>query len=125
MNIPAEPLDIGIDPNDITGAIAVEQLGRIANKRFHDWPKYVTLALAVLTLVVGAAIWATSAHAAIRDWTAEQDFVTKEELRNVMKEQYVPLHEFTKVQQSLDNQTKNLEKLDIKLDKVLDQLHYK
>jgi len=111
------------DTNDITGVIAVEQINNEVRKHMSEWPKYIVIVLTIISIAVGAAIWATSAHAAIRSWTAEQDFVTKSELRDVMKEQYVPLHEFTKVQQCLDDYRSNLEKMDKKLDKVLDQLH--
>ena len=111
------------DTREITDVISLEQIDHVVNKRSSDWPKYAVLLLSIIASVVGVAIWATGAHASIRDWTAEQDFVTKAELRDVMKEQYVPLHEFTKVQQCLEDQSRQFEKIEIKLDKVLDQLH--
>ncbi len=100
-------------------SIAVD---RALSRKLADWPKYLTLFLAVISLTVGMAVWASNSHAEIKDWTAGQDFVTKQELRTVMKEQYVPLHEFTKVKQSLEDHKKNLEKIETKLDKVLDTL---
>ena len=90
--------------------------------RTSDWPKYISLILLVLSLVVGMSIWATNSHAEIKDWTAGQDFVTKQELKEVMKEQYVPLYEFTKVQESLKNLKENTVKIEKKLDKVLEKL---
>ena len=95
------------------------------NKRFSEWPKYITLFLTVLTLAVGMAIWATDAHSDIKTWTAEQDFVTKQELKDVMKEQYVPVKEFVKVQTSLDlhvQQHRQLQESMNKLEKKLDRL---
>lgn len=113
--LPHDPVD-----RNTPTSIAVE---RAISRRFSEWPKYISLLLTVIALVVGMAIWATNSHAEIKDWTAEQDFVTKTELRSVMKEQYVPLHEFTKVKQSLDDTKAQLEKMDDKLDKVLNRLH--
>jgi len=92
---------------------------RALNKHFSDWPKYISIFLTIITLFVGMAIWATNSHAEIKDWTSGQDFVTKEELKEVMKERYVPLHEFTKVKQSLDDTKIQLNKMETKLDKVL------
>jgi hypothetical protein len=89
------------------------------NKRMSDWPKYISIFLTIVALTVGMAIWATNSHAEIKDWTANQNFVTKQELRSVMKEQYVPLHEFTKVKQSLEDHGKDLDKIEKKLDNVL------
>ena len=86
---------------------------------------WITIALTVLTLLIGATVWASSEHAEIKDWTAEQDFVTKTELRDVMKDQDVPKHEFSKVEQSLEDTRDQiiriqdtLEKMDDKLDKI-------
>ena len=118
--IPHDPTDI----REITGAIATEQIGQLMEmKRNSNWPKYITLFLTTAAMLVGMVMWATGAHTELRSWTIEQDFVTKAELREVMEKRYVPLHEFTKVQQSLDDYKNDLEKMDKKLDKVLDQLH--
>ena len=106
------------NPSRTTSSTTIA-VNRALNKRLSDWPKYITLFLTVVSLTVGMAIWATSSHAEIKDWTAAQDFVTKEELKEVMKEQYVPLHEFTKVKQSLDDTKIQLNKMESKLDKVL------
>jgi len=100
----------------------IRTIDEVMTKRFSEWPKYITLFLTVLTLAVGMAIWATNAHSEIKDWTAEQDFVTKQELKEIMKEQYVPVREFVKVQTSLDNHIKQHEQLQKSIDKLQKQL---
>ena len=92
-----------------------------------DWKQTVAVILTIIAMSVGAALWASNAHASIKDWTAEQDFVTKTELREVIKEQYVPRHEFVVVREKLDNTEekldtvqKTLDKLSEKLDKIRD-----
>lgn len=81
--------------------------------------------LMLLSLIGGAAVWASGEHKNIRDWTAEQDFVTKTELKEIIKEQYVPRHEFVVVVEKLEQNKKEheeiikyLDKLDKKLDKI-------
>ena len=97
-------------------------IDRIMSKKFSDWPKWITLFLLILSLAIGAVMWATNSHASIKSWTAGQDYVTKEELKDTMKEQYVPLHRFTKVEQILKEQGKDLDKIEEKVDKILDKL---
>jgi len=88
-------------------------------KRFSVGAKYISLILLSLGLVVSMVIWATSSHAEIKSWTAGQDYVTKQELKQTMKDQYVPLHQFTEVKQSLKDQKEDLEKIEKKLDRIL------
>lgn len=94
----------------------------MSNTSRVDIIKFLTFVITLIGLIVGTALWATNSHAEIKSWTAEQDYVTKQELNTKMKEQYVPLHEFTKVQQSLEDQCDNLDKIEKKLDKVLEKL---
>ena len=68
-----------------------------------DWTQFIAIVLTMVGMVVGAAIYTTNADAEIKDWTVEQDFVTKEELKEIIKEQYVPKHEFAVVKSELKN----------------------
>ena len=95
------------------------------NSKIQEWKQVLAIIISVCGIVSGVILWATSSHAAIKDWTTGQDFVTKEELKEVMKEQYVPKHEFATVKQKLDDHHKNhqslmrtLDKMDKKLDKL-------
>lgn len=98
---------------------------RAIERRLSNWPAILTFFLTVLGLTVGMAVWASNSHADIKDWTAGQDFVTKQELKNTMKDHYVPLHEFAKVKQSLDDHKVAHEQMEKKLDRVLDALQTK
>jgi hypothetical protein len=101
-------------------AIAVD---KALSRRTSEWLKYLTVILTVIGMVVCMAVWASNSHADIKSWTAEQDHVTKTELKGVIKEQYVPLHEFTQVKQSLTDLKEDSEKIENKLDRVLDKLN--
>ena len=89
------------------------------------WKQTIVIVLTVIAMAVGAALWASNAHAEIKDWTAEQDFVTKSELKEVIKEQYVPRYEFVIVKEKLENHEKQhlllqktLDKIEEKMDKI-------
>lgn len=97
-------------------------IDRVISNRLSDWPKFIAVFLTIIGMVVGMAIWASNSHAEIKGWTAEQDYVTKTELKDTMKEQYVPLHEFTKVKQSLEDLKSDSGKIEQKLDTVLEEL---
>ena len=58
----------------------------LTNKNRAAWTGVLLTALA---MIAGAAVWAAGEHKDIRGWTAEQDYVTKTELKLVIKEQYV------------------------------------
>lgn len=95
---------------------------RFLGNRFSEWIKVLAVLLTIIGMVVTITVWANNSHAEIKSWTSEQDYVTKTELKDTMKEQYVPLHEFTKVQQSLKDQKEDLQKIEKKLDQVLEKL---
>jgi uncharacterized membrane protein YgaE (UPF0421/DUF939 family) len=84
--------------------------------------KLASLALTFMGLLVGGVVWATTCHADIKDWTAEQDFVTKTELQDVMKEQYVKREDFAIVKQKLENLNENHQRLMKLLDKIDNKL---
>lgn len=90
-----------------------------------DWKQTIAMVLTVIAMAVGASLWASNAHADIKDWTSEQDFVTKKELVDIIKEQYVKKEQFAIVRQKLISHEKQheqllrtLEKMDLKLDRL-------
>jgi Tfp pilus assembly protein PilO len=106
---------------DITGVHDVENQPTFI-KRASYWPPFVTVMVLLIATAVGVTVWATTEHSDIKAWTAEQDYVTKKELKDTFKEQYVPLHQFTKVEEALENQKDDLKDLKYKMDKVLQRL---
>ena len=84
--------------------------------------KAIGLFLTIIGMVVCMAIWASNSHAEIKSWTADQDYDTKQEVKETMREQYVPLHQFTKVQQRLEDNKEDLKRIEKKLDRVLDRV---
>jgi hypothetical protein len=92
------------------------------DKKISEWPKYVTLFLTFVGMIIGGAIWETNAHVAIKDWTAEQQYVTKQELKEVMKERYAPLTDLIKLQSCIENHLNQQQQLKETLDKFQRQL---
>lgn len=84
---------------------------------------FITLMLTVITLCVGAALWASSSHSDIRE-----EYVSKVELKEVAeqnKEKFAPQKDIAVIREKLENNglqhaqlQKTLDKLDRKLDKI-------
>lgn len=87
--------------------------------------KFILNLLIIISMAVGAIIWATGEHSVIREWTSEQDFVTKTELKEIIKEQYVKRSEFIQLRTQFEETNKNNQKIITELDKIqgkIDQL---
>lgn len=88
-----------------------------------DWAKWVGILLTVLSLTVAAVVWASSEHSTIKTWTAEQDYVTKQELSQSFEKQYVPKEDFSRVEQSLSDQKEDIKEIKLKVDKIFELIH--
>lgn len=87
--------------------------------------KIISLIITLITLVVGAVLWATGAHADNRSEMAERDNTIKLEMREENKDKYARNYEFSAVQAKLDAHEKQheilirtLENMDRKIDKL-------
>ena len=83
-----------------------------------DVAKYISIALVVVSMIIGAVTWATSQHADIRQWTAEQDFVTNNELMVLIRERYVPIEDVVRLQEQVKNLTEENNELKAKLEQL-------
>jgi len=88
-----------------------------------DWPKWIGLILTILSLTVAAVVWASSEHSDIRAWTADQDYVTKQELQKSFEKQYVPKEDFSRLDQSLCDQKEDIKEIKDKVDKIFEIIH--
>ena len=84
--------------------------------------KFVLNILTIIALAVSAVIWATREHSGLREWTAEQDFVTKEELKEVIKEQYVSNTDFVQLRTQSEGTREDIKKIIKELDKIQEKL---
>lgn len=109
--------------DEVTGIIKAHK--RNGDKQtllsISDWKQTIATLLTLVTVSVGVTLWASNAHANIQNWTVDQDFVTKTDLKEIIKEQYVPRYEFEIVKEKLDAN----EKQHIQLQKSLDKLSEK
>jgi len=109
---------------DISTLIETEAL-HVYDKKASINLKILSVLLLLIGMIIGGVVWATNSHASIRDWTSEQDFVTKTELKDVMRERYVKVEDFAIVKQKLENLDekhkmliKILDKIDGKIDRL-------
>ena len=80
--------------------------------------KWVATLLTIIGFAIAAVLWATNAHSELKEWTAEQDFVTKQELKEVMEDRYVPLSEYVELRTRLENLCENSAKIDERLERI-------
>jgi septal ring factor EnvC (AmiA/AmiB activator) len=84
------------------------------------WAKWIAIILTVVSLVVGAVVWASTEHSDIRVWTADQDYATKQDLEETAEKLYVPKEEFSRVEQSVKDIKGNVKETKEKVDKIYD-----
>jgi hypothetical protein len=83
-----------------------------------DFTKILALILTLLTLSIGAVLYISEAHAEIKDWTLGQEFVKEK----VIKDNYVPKHEFIEVRTELKESRSQNEKEHKEIIRKLDKL---
>ena len=85
--------------------------------------KYIGIFLTVITMAIGAVVWASSEHSALKDWTTNTVADTKSEVREEIKEHYVQKQETSRIEQQLKDQKDDIKEIKSMLSKVLDKLH--
>ena len=88
-----------------------------------EWTKWIGILLTALSLTVAAVVWASSEHSTIKTWTAEQDYVTKQEVTNSTEKLYVQKSDFSRVEQSLSDQKEDIKEIKDKVDKIFELIH--
>lgn len=89
----------------------------------QDVSKWIGLLLTLIGMLVAMVVWATNQHAELREWAIDQDYNIRIESRDNVKEKYVPLHEFTRLKQKLEDQSQKIDDMSLKLDKMLEEMH--
>lgn len=84
--------------------------------------KFIVTLLTIIAFAIGAVLWAVNSHAEIKEWASGQDFVTRTELKEIMKEQYVPRTDFIRVETKLEEATKTNQKILQSLEEVQEKL---
>ena len=120
MNIPNAP-------DDITSTIILP----VDGDELGNYPKYNTvsgaarivgLILTLITMAVGATLWAGNQHADIRSWTMDQIYSTKTEVIDVMKDQFVEQKAFVRIEEKLSRQEIDIKDMKVKIDKMSQRL---
>ena len=101
----------------------MEQFTTCLKKVQPDWSKWIVIVLTILSLSVAAAVWASSEHGSIKSWTAEQDYVTKQEVVQSVEKRYVPKENFSRVEQSISDQKEDIKEIKDKVDKIFEMLY--
>lgn len=83
--------------------------------------KWITLGLAIVTMVTGATLWISSSYADIKTFTIEQDNVTSERVLKRVEQRYVPKEEFTAVETKIEEIKEQNTRVMNKLDRLLER----
>lgn len=108
---------------DTPVSIPPAALDKALSKKMAEWPKWVAVFVTLIGMIVGAAVWASSEHDTLKSYTIERDFAMETTIKADVKEQYVQRHEYTAMEQCLKDQKLTLDKIEAKLDKLLEQPH--
>jgi hypothetical protein len=77
-----------------------------------DIAKWIGIILTTITLLVGSVVW------------AEEKFDSvKKEIADATEDRYTKREDFARIEQRMINQEKQMEDINKKLDKILDNLH--
>ncbi len=76
-----------------------------------DWIKTVGNIIVIIMFVGGIVAWAFSQHADIREWTASQDYITKQDLKAHMKDRCVPIEKYTRAEGELKDALDEIKRL--------------
>lgn len=94
-----------------------------------DIVKWIGIGLTIIGVVISAVVWASNEHSDLKDTARIEIRESQKESREITKEQYTPLHKFTKIEQQIDNNSntidkidKDIGKLDVKLDTLLENM---
>ena len=72
---------------------------------------FILTIIMIIGFAVSAALWATNSHAEIKEWAINQDYVTKTDLKEIFKEQYVPISRFIKLETQMEETKRVNEKM--------------
>ena len=73
-----------------------------------DVIKIIVSLIVILSAVAGTILWAVNSHSEIRDWTAEQDYITKKECKEMIKDGFVRKEDFATVKQQIKTMEEEL-----------------
>lgn len=94
----------------------------MAESRESSNARFIVTLMAIISFAIGAVMWATNSHAELKEWAVGQDFVTKTELKETMKDQYVPLSRFIRLETQLEEATKTNEQVLESLKELKDKI---
>jgi maltose-binding protein MalE len=94
----------------------------MAESREKATAQFVVILLTIVAFAIGAFSWAVNSHSDIKEWTSEQDFVTKKELKETIKEQYVPVREFMEVKAKIDETSRENKEVMKSLEEIKHEL---
>lgn len=84
--------------------------------------KYIVTMLTIIAFAIAVVLWAVNSHSDLKEWAADQDYVTKTELKEIMKERYVPIGRFIKLETQLEEASKRNEEVLHSLDELKDKV---
>jgi len=90
-----------------------------------SWPKWVGVALTIISLTVACVLWASSEHSDIKEFTTNQDYVNTKDIKEYVNERYVPKESFSRIEENLKGQKEDIGEIKDKLDQIFEAVHSK
>lgn len=99
-----------------------DKINLSVKRNIMDWLKFIPIILTIITITVGAAIWASTEHSDIKAWTLDQDNATKSEIKESSEKRFVPKEDFSRIDENMKRQKEDIKEIKDKLDKLLEML---
>ena len=80
--------------------------------------KLIALIVTIIGMTAAAVVWAAREHDGIKDWTAERDYATKNEVVEIVEKHYVPTEDFVEVRTKQEYIQKKVDDIDEKVDEM-------
>ena len=77
----------------------------------YDVIKIIVSLIVILGAVAGTILWAVNSHSEIRDWTAEQDYITKTECKEMIRDGYVRKEAFATIKEQINTLKEQIKEL--------------
>ena len=90
-----------------------------------SWSKIIGSIVTIIGLTVTCVLWASTEHSDIKSLTQQQDYVMTKDIKEHVKDRYVPKESFTRMEQSLEDQKEDIKEIKDKIDKIFEAVHNK
>lgn len=90
-----------------------------------SWSKIVGVIVTIVSLTTACVLWAATEHSDIKTWTETQNYVIEKDVKEHVKDRYVPKESFSRIEQSLKDQKEDIKDIKDTINKIFEAVHEK